>query len=188
MKDFTIHNFFKCWAKLLPWTIILAVIGLVCGLYYNSTIKQSYTAETEVLITGVPASVKTSDYEAIINNGELIVPAALDSTHLKDSECKINGEASGNVLTIFATCPKAEDAATLSVEAADVFSGTIAGIMHNENVFAQTISSRNASADVSTLSRIITIAVPVVAAFLLTAFIAFVKLDYTTSTKKTHKK
>ena len=188
MKDFTIHNFFKCWANLLPWTIILAVIGLACGLYYNSTIKQSYTAETDVLITGAPMSVKTSDYEAILNSGELIVPAALDSTHLKDAGCNISGEASGNVLTISATCPKAEDASTLSVEAADVFSGTIAGIMHDEDVFAQTISSRGASADVSTLSRVIKTAVPVVAALLLTAFVAFVKLDYATSTKKTHKK
>ena len=187
MEDFTMHNFFKQWAKSWPLTAAFVVIGLTCGITYSSVTKTTFTASTDILVTGASESITSKDYAAIVNSNNLITPAALESANLKDSGCHIEGSTVGSVVTIAATCADSKNADELSLEAADVFTGSIAGILHDEKVYAQVISTNGAAPDISTTTRILRIALPGLAGLALGAFIAFVKLDHATSKKKSRK-
>ena len=192
MEDFTIRNYFKQWRKLLPITIILIIICLIIGLIYNSTIKQSYTANVDVIITGAPSTIKASTYDTIVTRGNLIAPAALEATGLKDSGCSVSGKTSDIIMTISGTCTSnGEDAAKLAESAADIFTGSIAGILHNENVHADVIAIRGAHANVATKTRIVKVILPAIVCLFVMSFIAFIKLDHAatkTPTKKSRKK
>ena len=192
MEDFTIRNYFKQWCKLLPITIILTTICLIAGFVYNSTIKQSYTASIDVLITGASSTIKSTTYDAIVNSGNLIAPAALEASGLKDSGCSVSGKTTDIIMTISGTCSSnGEDAAKLAESAADIFTGSIASILHNENVNADVIAIRGAHANVATKTRIVKIILPALVCIFVMSFIAFIKLDRVatkSSTKKSRKK
>ena len=147
----------------------------------------TYSGSVDILVTGAPESITAKDYTAIVNSRELIAPAAIKSAGLKDAKCSVSGSATSSVITVVATCPDVKDAEKLSAETADVFTGSIGSILHDEKVYAQAISIHEASADVSTAMRILRIALPAIAGILLAAFFAFVKLDHATSIKKNHK-
>lgn len=182
------HNFFKQWAKLMPLTVILAILGLICGIIYTVMSPLTYSASVDILVTGAPESITSKDYIAIVNSRELIAPAAIESAELKDAKCSISGTATSSVVTITATCESgAENAKKLSLEAADVFSASIGSILHDEKVFASVISTQDAAPDTSTTMRILRVALPAIAGVLLAAFVAFVKLDHASSLKKTRK-
>ena len=147
----------------------------------------TYSGSVDILVTGAPESITAKDYTAIVNSRELIAPAAIESAGLKDAKCSVSGSATSSVVTVVATCPDIKDAEKLSTETADVFTGSIGSILHNEQVYAQTISIHEAAPDVSTAMRILRVALPAIAGILIAAFIAFVKLDHASSLKKTRK-
>lgn len=184
MESFTIRNFFRQWKAILPLAIILTFVGLIAGVYYSNTQKQSYNVTNEVLVVNMLDTMQPDDFVAIANSEKTVGKNAKKEANV-DSSCDYKASKSGNIIKITATCESnGEDSRKLAESVTNVFSRAIINIYEMDGLQTKVISEGSSEENVTTLKRISYIALPTFAGLAISAFIAFVKLDRATSEKR----
>ena len=184
MNSFTIRNFFRQWKAILPLAIILTFIGLFIGIYYNGTQKQSYSATNEVLVVNMLDTMMSEDLVSIVNSKKTVGDDAMKNAGVDDS-CSYKATKNGNVIKITATCGSNDtDPHKLVDSVTDYFNRAIVNIYETDGLQVKTISEGDSEEDITTSQRFLYITLPALAGLAISAFIAFIKLDYATSKKR----
>ncbi|MFV0484952.1 MAG: hypothetical protein ACK5MU_01840 [Candidatus Saccharimonadales bacterium] len=180
---FTIKNLFIYWIKTWPVIVILMVVGAGIGAVSASNLKQSYKSSTSILVAGTNESVMATDYAGIANSN-LVVSQALEETGIPSGVCTSVAVNTGNILGITVECSASgDDSKALVLGVVDVFSREVADIygLDEEASVVQLSGDVTAVAQLTQKDRITNIAVPVIAGFVISAVVAFVRFDYKTS-------
>lgn len=184
MESFTIRHFFKQWMAILPLAIILTFVGLIAGIYYNNTQKQSYSVTYEVIVVNATDTMAPEDFVSIANSKIMVGESAMKNANV-DGSCSYKAAKNGNVVKITTACNSSgDDARKLAESVTSVFSEAIINIYEIDSLQVKTISKNGSEEGITTFKRVLFVSLPALAGLALSAFIAFVKLDHATSEKR----
>ena len=146
--------------------------------------KQSLSATNEVLVVNIIETIQPEDLVSIANSNELVGNHATQIASA-DKSCSYKASKTGNVVKITSTCESnGDDAKKFSNAVVESFSEAIVSVYNNENLEVKTITHGESEEQITKLNRAFYICLPALAGLALSAFIAFIKLDYATSKKR----
>ena len=186
MTKFSIKNIFVYWLKMWPITVIFIILGAVFGVLAAIDMEQSYVSTASVLVRNQDPTAVPGDYLGIMNSRVMLDDAISSSG--TNSDCSLLTVGSGNVLTITATCLSSkEDSKALEESAIKIFEKKVGDLYGEENVEVVNLSGEVETAKaVSEQDYVARIVAAVLAGFLISGVIAFVRFDYN-NTKKLRK-
>ena len=176
MKEFTIKNLVKYWCKIWPLTLILIVAGVGAGFMLVKTTKQSYEANIDVLVINSDRNAVANDYASLFTS-DLVEGVVTENSDYAD--CSTDTKTTGNVVNITTSCGGSGSQALKFNELLVEQFSAVASQLYEDNLDEVTIlsSDKEAKPTVTTSTKLMKIAVPVIAAIATSMVVAFIGLD-----------